>query len=268
MSRKQQLKETLSKYLEYDKQGSLKSRQHRHFILNKIINDFYNAKVAPANWYVISQDDIKTLVMFWKEKDVKDSTIMNHLVCLRHFLKNIDHSIEGIDNQSLELRKPRNDIKPEIDSDEVLNAIQEPIAYLLFALQAQFGLSLLEAMHLIPSVHIQDSELWITREISTNHTDRFVPIITQLQHAIIEKLHLIAQQQSLAQKFGEKHLRLSWKFALSGLNLPTHINYHYLYAKARFAALQPELGKVCSKKKIISEMSLNRTSPIWTAIHE
>lgn len=269
MSRKQLLTQTMVQYLKHDNQGSLNTRQVRLFAMSRIINDLFVARIVPISWYALTTDHIKKLVIYWQNKGLKASTIMNYLVCLRYFLNKINHNIEGIDNQSLMLVKARNTTRPEIHSDTILNAISEPIAYLLFALQSKFGLTLLESMNLVPAIHVYDNELWITREISTNRKDRLIPIISDEQHNTITKLISLTEHNiSLHQKFGETHLRLAYKFALSALKIPTHMNYRYLYAHSRFSHLCKNHSKQEAKKIVLAETNINKTSPIWKNIYE
>lgn len=269
MSRKQKLTQTMIQYLKQDNQGSLNTRQVRLFSMNRIIDDLFAARIVPISWYALTTEHIKKLVSYWQNKGLKTATIMNYLVCLRYFLKKINHTIEGIDNQSLSLVKPRNNMKPEIHSDTILNAINEPIAYLLFALQSKFGLTLLESMFLVPAIHIHENELWITREISTNRKDRLIPIINEEQQIIITKLVTLTEnKKSLHQQFGEHHLRLAYKFALSALKLPTQVSYRYLYAKSRFDHLCKNHSTQEAKKIVITETHINKTSPLWKSIHE
>ena len=42
MTRKSKLIQTIGQYLDYDNKGTYKQRQLRRFVLNKIIEDFYN----------------------------------------------------------------------------------------------------------------------------------------------------------------------------------------------------------------------------------
>lgn len=269
MSRKQELLQAVIQHLEKDNQGSLKTREHRHNTMLHIIDDLYETRRVPANWHTLATNDIKNLVVFWKNKGFKSSTIMNKLVDFRYFLNKISHPIPDIDNQSLSLTKPRNDCKPVVHAGTLLKAINEPIAYILLALQLKFGLTPREAISLVPSIHIQDELLWITREISTNHRDRLVPIVSEEQHDIIAKLTTITEgRKSLCQQFGEQHVRLAYKFALGTLKLPTNKNYRYLYAKTRFADLCHSLSPLDARKMVIQEMSINRTNPVWKTIHE
>ena len=269
MARKQRLLDTLSQYVEYDNQSSFKNRQYRRFVLNKIIDDFYEIRRVPAHWHALTTEHIQRLVKHWRKKGMKDATIMNYLVSLRYFLNKINHEMTGIDNQSLELSKSRKPPKPTIDGEIILEKIQEPIAFLLFSLQIKFGLTLREAMHLTPNIHIDGNTLWVTRELSINHKDRVVPIVTQQQQEILAKLNKITgQNQSLAKQFGVRHTTLAYRFALSAFNLSTRISYRYLYAKARFAELCLQDNKIYSRKRVIQEMGINKTSTVWTTIHE
>ena len=100
MSRKKRLLDTLSQYGEYDNQGSFKNRQYRRFVLNKIIDDFYEIRRAPIHWHALTTEHIQLLVKHWQINGMKDATIMNYLVGLRYFLNKINHEMVGIDNQS------------------------------------------------------------------------------------------------------------------------------------------------------------------------
>lgn len=268
MSRKQTLINTVKLRLEKDNQGNLKTRQHRTMAMTRIVHDLFSARVVPQNWHLLKTKDIQDLVNFWQKKDLKAATIMNYMIHLRYFLRKINHHLDNIDNQSLNLSKSRNPIKPVIHENALLQAIHEPIAYVLFALQVKFGLTLLEAMRLKPDIHILEKELWLTREITTNHKDRLIPIITEEQHALIIKLRTITEgKKSLQEQFGDKHLRLAYKFALSTLQLPTHLNYRYLYAKARFSELYKSSSKREAKERVFAETHINKTNPLWKKIH-
>lgn len=269
MSRKQQLLKMLNQYLDYDKQGSLKSRQHRRLILNKLVNDLYAAKVVPTSWHALTQEHIQRLVDFWRAKALQEATIMNYLACLRHFLTLIRHQLTGIDNQTLQLNKTRKTSKPTIESTALSAQIQEPLACMLFSLQTQFGLTLREALDLVPAIHILKEDIWVTRELSRNQKDRFIPIVTAEQVGLLTQLEqMTGLTQSLTKQFGEAHLRLAWRFALNQIGLPTNRSYHYLYAQARFKQLRSHQTKQESKRQVIAETTLSKTSTFWKIIDE
>ena len=235
----------------------------------KIIDAFYELRMVPAHWHVLTTKNVTMIVEHWKKNGLKNTTIMNYLVALRYFLNKINHDVPNIDNTSLSLTKNKKTLKPLIDGDEYLNKIKEPIAYLLFAMQIKFGLTLNEALHIIPGVHFDDDSLWVTREISVNHQDRILPMVTSQQYDILAKLCLLTgKNSSLIMRFGEHNVRLAYRLALSTLHLSTRIGYRYLYAKSRFDVLCHLHDNSESRKIIIREMSINNTSAIWKIIYE
>lgn len=269
MTRKEKLTENIINVLGNDNQGSPGTRQYRIFTMIRIVHDLFAIRIILQNWHMLGTEDVHALVKFWKKKNLKNSTMMNYLVALRYFLKRINHRIDNIENSNLYLSKPRNNIRPVVDENALLDAISEPLAWLLFALQSRFGLTFLEAMYIKPAIHIRDNGLWITREISTNNKDRLIPVISREQQAILEKLNtLISGNRSLSEQFGERHLRLAWKFALSTLQLPTNMNYRYLYARARLAQLCRETSKKEARVIVISETGITNTSPLWKNLYE
>lgn len=268
MSRKTMLMNTVNQHLKYNNQGAHKQRQLRYFVLHKIIEDFYCLRTVPPTWYGVNAAHVIHLVDFWKKSGLSNATIMNYLVCLRAFLKTIEHPIDGIDNAALQLTKARLKKKPVIDRNNVLTQLNDPIAYIQFALQSHFGLTRFEAIHLIPNIHIKEDSLWVTREISSNSKDRIIPIHSQIQKEIIDAIHThIKLSENLIACLGEAQLKLVYQYAMKKAGLPTGIQYRYLYAKAR-------LQELCdaSKKLAISiikeEMSITAASTFWSYLYE
>lgn len=272
MSRKNQLLSTVYEVLTQDNRNSVSTRKHRLFSMKRIVDGLFAIRIVPATWYGLQTAHVHALVRYWHKKTLKSSTIMNYLVDLRYFLVLINHPLNSIDNKSLKLVKARNDKKPQLNIEEVVSQIQEPLAYLQFSLQIYFGLTYKEAIHLIPSIHIspQREAIWITREMSTNHKDRRVPLYLEDQHQLIDELIELTEdgKKSLVQCFGAPHLRLAYKFALSTLNISTQINYRFMYAKARFKHLLEAYSAREAKNMIISETHINKTSTLWKTINE
>lgn len=268
MTRKSKLIQTIGQYLDYDNKGTFKQRQLRRFVLNKIIEDFYCLRAVPPTWYALQSSHVMQLVNLWKKNGLKNATIMNYLVCLRYFLKKIDHPIEGIENASLNLVKSRKTAKPQLNRDDILSCLNDPIARVLFALQSYFGLTLSEAMRWIPAIHVDNNELWITREISSNSKDRVTPIqSTQQQLLIVMIKDILNPDRSLLNQFGEAHVRLVYRYALKTIGLSTNIQYRFLYAKARLHELRNDPRKL-QLSILKREMGINATSTVWSYCHE
>ena len=268
MARKSTLIDTVNQYMNYDNQGAYKQRQLRRFVLTKIINALYALREVPPTWYALNTHHVEQLVSFWKKSGLKNATIMNYLIHLRFFLNKINHQIDGISNTELKLVKLRAILKPVIDRDEILSQLQDPIAYALFGLQSYFGLTLSEAMYIVPTIHVDDKELWITREISTNSKDRIILMQNARQQELMSAVkRLIPSEKSLISQFGESDVRLAYRYALRKLRLPTKIQYRYLYAKARLIELA-HLPKKVRITAIKQEMSINAESTVWSYCHE
>ena len=269
MSRKNRLIDTLNQYLCHDNFGSFTRRKYRLFVMNKIIDGFYSTRMVPPHWYALTALHVQRLIHYWQENGIADLTIMNYLAVLRYFMLKINHKVVGIDNASLKLMQAKKTDKPILDGDAILAQIKEPIAHILFALQIKFGLTLHEALHITPGIHIDARVIWITRELSVNHKDRTVPIITDQQKYILEQLNrFTGLNLNLITRFGGRHARLAYRSSMSALNLSTHISYRYLYAKARFNELCLQYNTIDSRRIVIQETNFSKTSPIWRTIHE
>ena len=268
MTRKTTLINTVSQHLKYNNQGAHKQRQLRYFVLHKIIDDFYCLREVPATWYAVSTAHVIQLVAFWRKSGLKNATIMNYLVFFRAFLNTIEHSIDGIDNASLQLTKSRLIKKPSIDRDEVLAQLSSPIAAIQFGLQSHFGLTRFEAIQLVPNIHIKDDALLITREISSNSQDRSIPIQSAIQKEIIASIYRhITTSKSLKESMGEPHLKLVYHYALKQAGLSTSLQYRYLYAQARLQELN-DVPKKWATNLIKEEMSITAASTLWSYYYE
>jgi len=265
MTRKSSLTDTVNQYLNYDNQGTQKQRQLRRFVLNKIIDDFYCLRIVPPSWYGLTATHVEQLVQLWKKNGLQNATIMNYLVCFRSFLKKINHIIDGIENAHLDLVKSRNQKKPLLIRDEI--QLQDPVAQILFSLQAYFGLTFHEALYLVPEVHIDNDALWITREISSNSKDRYIPIDAAIQKELIHKLNELTRGESIISQFGEAYSRLAYRYAIKKAGLSTNIHYRYLYAKARSSELK-HLPRSIQVETIKKEMCITAASTLWSYLHE
>ncbi len=170
--RKNQLRMQVDNYLQYDHTGSYRARKHRYFVLHKIIRDLYHIDFVPVKWHAITQEHVQKLVSHWKSKQIQPSTIMKYMTVFRGFLQKIDHTIYSIDNHNLGVTQNKKS-RDSIDiSENISDKFSSPTAKLLFEFQAFFGLTLSEAMRLIPDIHIQENNLWITRDIASCSYDR------------------------------------------------------------------------------------------------
>lgn len=269
MGRKQTLYTEMMRHLEHDNQGSSKTRKRRVTVMIKIVSDLMTIRQMPASWFALTRQHIVELIALWQKHGLKNGSIINYLIPLRYFLKKIEHAIDDINNQALGLDKIKNHIQPISCADSILTQMDSPLVQVLLGMQTEFGLTFSETIKITPYIHIQNNELWITREISTNHRDRVIPIHTPQQHAFLEQLKALSgEQKNLLRVLGYTTLRNTYNASLKKLGLPSKIGYRYLYAKKRYAALCKTHSKSFARKTLIHEMNINNTSPIWRTMHE
>jgi len=267
--RLQSLRQTANRYLKMDRRGSFKDKQHRAFVIHKLMDDLFLMGNVPATWHQLTPIHIQKLVEHWQQLKINPATIMRYMTVIRRFLTRIDCSIDGIDNQSLCLtrsykRPKRNNIQANI-----WQAITEPSARFIMALQTQFGLNIGEAIRFIPDIHFRDNGLWITREIAFNSEDRVIPLRNETQKLLIDEITAHTNSsKNLMQLYGYNDIRYQWRKALAAQHLPSNKSYRYLYAQQMKADLSPIHGNYRACLLIRDEMGIKSRNTLWLYLHE
>lgn len=264
MMRKNELRRLANNQLMNDNRGSHRDKQYRHFVIHNVVHDLFKLGLIPAKWHGLTQAHIRALVSLWKKKKIKPTTMMKYMTVIRYFLKSIDHTIDGIDNQSLgiALTKPR--IKQAKKLDDILQKLSHPIARILFQLQSGFGLSFSEATRLIPDLHIREHSIWLTREITFNHQDRIIPIRHEEQSHILQSLiSQTANHRSLISSHGYRAVLHIYRLSMQDAGFSSSKSYRYLYAKHQF----PHLLRAFSIKEVnemlLRELGLKSRATLW-----
>src|SRR5476649_2485087 len=99
--RKQSLRQTANRYLKTDNRGSFKDKQHRAFVIHKMIDDLFIIGHVPTSWHALNALPIQKLVQHWQQLKIKPATIMRYMTTIRIFLSSLDCQVVDIDNQSL-----------------------------------------------------------------------------------------------------------------------------------------------------------------------
>lgn len=266
--RKYSLRQTANRYLKMDHRGSFKDKQHRAFVIHKMIDDLFVIGQVPVSWQAVEKHHIEQLVQHWRKRCINPATIMRYMTTIRKYLVNIGSPIADIDNQSLQLvrsktRKRQIDIQPDI-----WQQIGSPIPRLIMALQTQFGLSFSEAIHLLPDIHIKEESLWITREIAFNSEDRMIPIRNTVQKSIVVELCQLTNNQSMREINSYDNIRTAWRNELTTHHLPTNKSWRYLYARYLYQALCPLLGNYQTCWVIRDEMGIKSRNTLWLYLNE
>ncbi|HGC5653725.1 phage integrase N-terminal domain-containing protein [Legionella pneumophila] len=191
--RKHSLRQIVNQYLDHDNSNSPRAKKYRRFVILKMIEDLFVLGLAPSNWPSMSSTQLKQLIQHWQKKKIKPSTLMNYMTIIRKFLCHVGHHAENIDNLSLGLQTKKSKKKTRKTPADLLNKINNPITKVLLGFQIHFGLTLSEAMRILPGVHIQEHELLLTREITFNSKDRKIPIRSEIQIKLIQDFNALTQ---------------------------------------------------------------------------
>jgi hypothetical protein len=267
--RKHSLRHTANRYLKMDNRGQFKDKQHRAFVIHKMIDDLFIIGDTPAAWNMLTTAHIQNLIQHWYKRKIKSATIMRYMTTIRHFLSEIDCQLTDIDNQNLGLTRRYNQLKKVSLEPALWQAINEPIVRLIIGLQIQFGLTFSEAIHFVPDIHQQEDALWITREIAFNSLDRLIPLRNDMQKNTLAELNaLTSGSQSLAQRYGSALIRAQWHRALTERSLPAHQSFRYLYAQQLKMELVPILGNYQTSWLIHDEMGIKSRNTLWLYLNE
>ncbi|HAT7074298.1 TPA: hypothetical protein JAN90_16370 [Legionella pneumophila] len=191
--RKNSLRQIANQYLDHDNSGSPRDKKYRRFVILRMIEDLFVLGLAPSNWPCLTPIHLQQLLQHWHKKKVKPSTLMNYMTIIRKFLCHLGHKAENIDNLSLGLQTKKIRKKTRKSSANLLDNINDPIAKILLGFQIHFGLTMSEAMRILPGVHIQEHELLLTREITFNSKDRKIPIRSEAQIKLIQDFNILTQ---------------------------------------------------------------------------
>ncbi len=266
---KKSLRQAANYYLQNNRTGSLRDKKQRRYVIHKFIDDLFYLGDAPATWDTLPPKHIYKLVKLWKKRKIKPATIMNHMVIIRHFLMSIDCDISMLTNQNLGLTKKVRGQEQLRLNPEILEQVQSPIARVLLGCQIHFGLTLSEAMRMVPAIHMQEHQLWLTREMTFNHEDRCVPFQTTEQTKIIEELNQItANHQNLIESHGYDAVLFAWRETLRDLKLPYRKAYRYMYAHLRQKQLITTLSHYKTTLTIMDEMGLKSRTTLWGYLRE
>lgn len=267
--RTNQLRQSANRYLKEDNRGSYRDKIYRRFVVQKVVDDLFAIGNVPAKWHALSQDQIVKLVAYWKKREIRPATIMKYMTVIRWFLKTIEHHLTGIDNKNLGLSRIVQSYKKPFISPDVFQNLSNPITKILLQLQIHFGLTLSEAMRLVPDVHIQDHALWLTREIASNSQDRKVPLRSEIQRVILQELlTLTGPELNLISSQGYDAIRHAYRKGLADIKLPAKKSYRYLYAQILYEQLSPILRHYELILLLMREMGLQSRVTLWGYLNE
>lgn len=263
--RKNELRRFANNQLCLDNTGSHRDKQHRTFVIKKIINDLFKIGQCPSHWYALNQTHIQALVQLWKRQHIKTVTIMKYMTMFRHFLKHINHSVNGIDNISLQLIREKRTTNYQPINTDAIEKIPNPFIKVMLQLQIHFGLTFSEAYRINPDIHIRENMLWLTRDITFNHQDRAVPIRSNTQLSILDSYRsLVKSDESMLAVHGYHAILHDHKKTMKVAGLALKKTYRYLYAQHQYQDLSKALSHNEACQAIMNEMGLKSRTTLWS----
>ncbi|MCH9763360.1 MAG: hypothetical protein K0U24_03900 [Gammaproteobacteria bacterium] len=262
--RKKSLRQTANHYIQNNRSGCLRDKKQRRYIIYKLIDDLFYLGDAPSTWEALPPEQFHKIVTLWKKRKIKPSTIMNHMTIIREFLISFGYETSALENPNLgQKKKLKNKKRPSINPT-IWKQTESPIARVLLGLQIHFGLTLSEAMRIVPSIHVQEHQLWLTREITFNSEDRCVPFQNPEQKKILNELaELTKTHKNLIKSHGYDAVLFAWREAIRALKLPSQKAYRYLYAQQRQKELITTLSHYKTTLTIMDEMGLKSRTSLW-----
>ena len=263
--RKNELRRFANNQLNNDSRGSHRTQQFRRFVIHRVIDDLFKLRQCPAKWYGLTQSHILALVLHWNKQKVKPATMMKYMTVIRYFLRFIGHEIDGIDNQTLKIKR----IKPKLKYAPTVNKPTHPIARIVFDLQSEFGLTFSEAIRLTPDIHLREHSVWLTREITFNSQDRLIPLRHEEQFMILQSLReLTNNHHNLISAQGQHAVCHAYRASMHDVGLSPTQSYRYLYARQQYNFLSNSLSHREVTLLLMREMGLKSRTTLWGYLHE
>lgn len=266
---KDSLRQTANRYFQMDNRGSPRDKKQRHYVIHKMIDDLFTLGETPPKWQNLSLSQIQQLIQFWQKRKIKPATQLKHMTVIRQFLESMGHQGIPLNNKGLGIARRTIQKRKVIVPPDIWQQISIPIARLLLGLQIHFGLTLSEAMRIVPDIHIQNNSLWLTREITFNSLDRLIPVRTEPQQQILHELkQLTSGNSNIITSHKYNVVRLHYGDAMQSLKLPSLKAYRYLYAQQLHQQLAPQIKPYQLSLLIMEEMGLKSRTTLWSYLNE
>ncbi|HAT4456158.1 integrase [Legionella pneumophila serogroup 1] len=263
--RTQSLRQFANRQIKQDRQGKYLYRKHRAYVIHKMIDDLFVIRQMPPSWQALQSEQVHKLVRYWKKQNINPVTIMRYMTIIRRFLQMNNCPVANIDNQSLELSRPKTRQKrKKTISPDIWKSLHDPIARVIMGLQTEFGLTFKEAILIKPRIQVRECSIGITRDIAFNSTDRSIPIRTESQKVIINLFNWLTKQYgNLLQLKSYEEIRIIWRSALAKHRLSSSKSWRYLYAKQMYEYLLPDYGNYKTCCLIRDEMGIKSRNTLW-----
>ena len=234
MSRYHTLFDEINLVLKYDKSGKAKWRQVRVQILKRIVRDLITIKLLPPNWNCLNNDHLFRLINHWRKQKLTESTITTYLAAIRYFFKNAKVNNNIASNTALGVFRKYCRSKQSIHIEDY-HKILHPYIKCILGFEFLFGIHRVEAIKIRTMDNLLiDNKLWVSRNISFNGVERFVPIMTEEQNNLIELFKAtLPKEQSMLDRIDQRVLMALYKAELATINLDSTQQHRKHYVKYR-----------------------------------
>ena len=262
MSRKSTLIHEYTRLFRSSHHGAYKTRETRLRIMRAITKDLTYLRCAPRFWRLLSFDQLNRLVIYWKSKSIKLSTIANRLSVFRKLFSLLHIPVPS--NAELGIIVPATQ-KTLLLSAYILSQINSPLIQTILEFEIAFGLKKSESIRL-SITSITEDTIYIPRDIAYNHRDRIVSIENSTQHTAIQHrvqvLKNYNSQDTLLQTINlpgqQAFHKLSqlYRDTLLVLGIKGHSRFRDIYINHRFEVLSKRMEEDEAIKTLQAELGL------------
>lgn len=232
--------------------GKSSARKKRFDTLHTIINDLQIVGRLPLSFRHVKNEDIQLLITHWQDKKLKNSTILNRISVLRHFLDQA-FNIQILSNEEFNLTKEPVTKKPSVD-ENIIDWVHHPITKSILGFQIYFGLTKFEAIKIEIDSAVAEDDLIISKIIASNNKTRFVPILTQYQQDAIKlRKGILGERKTLLEQMPIDIINGLYVGELYSFNIKRPDYLRMIYARNRMAVLKKRGKKDIEAKKILRD---------------
>lgn len=197
MSIRNDLKNSIFKILDRNREGSYATQAERRNILKQFSNDLVFLKFGLRDIQGLKQKHFVNVIEHWQKKGLKTSTIKNRLAVLRFLCEKLNKANIIPDNKTLGIGKRT--YVPVVNRalyNPDFSNINNPHIYISLQLQRVFGLRREESLKIKPHVADKGAHLELLSTWCKGGRGRIVPIRND------EQRYWLDQAKLLANKFG------------------------------------------------------------------
>ena len=183
-----------------NKDGSFSTQKARSYTLNQIANDLQDLGFKQLTKQGLKPKHVHALLDLWNTNSLSEGTIKNRLTHLRWWSAHIN-KLGMIPKSNADLGVARRVYVTNLNKGQVLDGrlhdISDRLIQMSLRLQEAFGLRREESIKFDPNFADQGHILHLKASWTKGGKERFVPIKTAAQRALIDECHKLVGKNSL-----------------------------------------------------------------------